>query len=184
MLDVYKISLTGSVQITTPTCDITPASQSMTVPMGQYNINVFTGKGATTSWKNAGIRLNNCGQFYGDTPSGYINGTFDGNTIEPAVLINNTLSITLSPLNGVEDAANGIMRIDADTAQASGVGIQLSTREGTDGLIDLTSALSQKLPQDGTQSITVPLFARYIQTGDSVKAGKANGRLEYVITYQ
>ena len=185
MLDIYKVNVEGSVQVTSPTCDISPASQSMTVPMGQYNINVFTGKGATTAWKNASIKLNNCGQFYGDTPSGFFNGIFDGNstiTVE-AGFKNNTLSITVTPLNGVEDAANGIMRIDSGAAQASGVGIQLSTREGTDGILDLTSALIHTLPKDGAQSITVPLFARYIQTADSVKAGKANGRLEYVITY-
>ena len=76
------------------------------------------------------------------------------------------------------------MRIDDETLSATGIGIQLSSSESTSGLIDLTTGITQTLPDDGTRNITVPLYARYIQTENSVTAGKANGRLEYIITYQ
>jgi len=184
MLGVYKVSLSGSLQITSPTCNITAASKSMTVNMGKHKITAFTGKGATTEWKNASIQLANCGRFYGNAPSGYIGSAFDGNTFTLYPTINNYLSITLTPLNGSEDAAKGIMKIADHPLKATGVGIQLSTSESTSGLVNLASPTIQTLPKDGSQEITVPLYARYIQTADSVIAGKANGLLEYVITYQ
>lgn len=189
MLDVYKITLTGSLQINTPTCDISTVSQAMTVNMGNYHISAFSGKGSATGWKNASIQLANCGQFYGNEPSGYIGGTFNGTTTSTSTTgtENNFLTITLYPQNGTRsttDAANGIMKIDDGTLSATGFGIQLSSSESTSGLIDLTTGITQTLPKDGTRNITVPLYARYIQTENSVTAGKANGRLEYVITYQ
>ena len=186
MLDVYKVSLSGSLQITSPTCNITAASKTMTVNMGKHKITAFTSKGATTEWKNASIQLANCGRFYGNIPSGFRAGVFDGNTFTPDdPNINNFLSISLTPLNGSEDAAKGIMKIADHPLKATGVGIQLSTSESTSGLVNLASpTLKQTLPKDGSQEITVPLYARYIQTADSVIAGKSNGLLEYVITYQ
>ncbi|QOV67341.1 fimbrial protein [Citrobacter sp. BDA59-3] len=184
MAQVYKITLSGNITITVPTCNITPASQSMTVNMGKYDIAAFTGKDATTPWKNASIQLTNCGQFYGNSQGGNTMATFDGSAVTYYNLNNNFLSITLTPLNGIEDAAKGIMKIKDQPLKATGVGIQLSTSESTSGLVNLASPVTQTLPKDGTQSITVPLYARYIQTEDSVKAGKADGRLEYVITYQ
>ena len=184
MLDVYEVSLSGSLQVTSPTCNITLASKTMTVNMGKQKITAFTGKGATTEWKNASIQLANCGRFYGNAPSGYIGSAFDGNTFTLYPTINNYLSITLTPLNGSEDAAKGIMKIADHPLKANGIGIQLSSSESTSGLIDLTTGITQTLPKDGSQEITVPLYARYIQTENSVIAGKANGLLEYVITYQ
>lgn len=184
MVNIYKISLSGSLQITAPTCNITPASQSMTVNMGKHDIADFTGKGATTEWKNASIQLANCGQFFGNSQGGNTMATFNGTVVTYNSLTNNYLSITLSPLNGIQDAAKGIMKIDASSGSASGVGIQLSTTESTSGLVNLSTPVTQSLPKDGTQSITVPLYARYIQTENSIVAGNANGRLEYVITYQ
>jgi len=187
MLDVYKITLTGSLQVTTPTCDISPVSQTMTVNMGTYQVSAFSGKGSATGWKNASIQLANCGQFYGNIPSGKLGGTFNGTTMTTPDLVNNFLTVKLTPRNGTAsatDAANGIMKIDDEALSATGVGIQLSSSESTTGIINLTTGITQTLPKDGTRNITVPLYARYIQTENSVTAGTANGRLEYVITYQ
>ncbi len=187
MLGVYKVSLSGSLQVTSPTCNITAASKTMTVNMGKHKITVFTGTGATTEWKNASIQLANCGQFYGKTGPNMLAGALDGDNYYPLDLQNNFLTVTLYPQNGTRsttDAANGIMKIDDGTSGATGVGIQLSSSESTSGLIDLTTGITQTLPVDGTRNITVPLYARYIQTENSVTAGNANGRLEYVITYQ
>lgn len=187
MVNIYKISLTGSLQITTPTCNIASASQSMTINMGKHLNTTFTGKGSATDWKNASIQLINCGQFFGNTKPGYTSGTLDGDSYTPVAPLNNFLTVTLTPRNGTAsttDAANGIMKIDDHPLKATGIGIQLSTSESTSGLVNLASPVTQTLPKDGTQSITVPLYARYIQTENSIQAGKANGRLEYVITYQ
>lgn len=184
MVDIYRISLSGSLQITVPTCNITPASQSMTVNMGSHDVDVFTGKGTATEWKNASIQLTNCGLFYGNSQGGNTMATFNGSTVAYQSLNNNYLTITLTPLNGMEDAANGVMKIDDHPLKAFGVGIQLAKSESASDLVNLASNMTQALPKDGTPSITVPLYARYIQTENSVLPGKANGRLEYTITYQ
>jgi major type 1 subunit fimbrin (pilin) len=184
MVDIYKISLSGSLQITAPTCNISPASQSMTVNMGSHDVDVFTGIGTGTEWKNASIQLTNCGLFYGNSQGGNTMATFNGSTVAYQSLNNNYLTITLTPLNGMEDAANGVMKIDDHPLKAFGVGIQLAKSESASDLVNLASNMTQALPKDGTPSITVPLYARYIQTENSVLPGKANGRLEYTITYQ
>lgn len=184
MVNSYNISLSGSLQITTPTCNITTVSQSMVVYLGKHDITTFTGKGSTTGWKNASIQLVNCGQFYGNSQGGNDMATFNGSSVAYNSLNSNYLSLTLTPLNGIEDVSKGIMKIDDHPLKANGVGIQLSTNESTSGMVNLASAITQTLPKDGATSITVPLYARYIQTENTVGAGKANGKLEYTITYQ
>lgn len=186
MVNIYKISLTGSLQVTAPTCNITPVSQSMTVNMGKHLNTDFTGKGSATGWKKASIQLINCGQFFGNTRPGYFSGTLDGDSYTPIALLSNFLTVTLTPRNGTAsttDAANGIMKIDEYASKATGVGIQLSSTESTSGLINLTSGISQNLPKTGTSTVTIPLYARYIQTENSVTAGIADGRLEYIISH-
>jgi len=155
----------------------------MTVAMGDYDVNVFTAKGTATDWKDASIRLSGCGQFYGSTSSAI--ATFDGTTTTTTgALANNSWSLTLSPYSPIIDAAKGIMDIDDYALRATGVGIQLSTTESTSGLVNLAAPVTGMLPNDGSSNITIPLYARYIQTENSVKAGRANAKLMYTITYQ
>lgn len=183
MVGIYEINLSGSLTITTPTCNITPASQSMTVPMGSHHVSEFTGKGSGTAWKNASIQLNNCGWFYGNGPSSVV--SFDGtsNNVQ-AGLTNNAADITLTPLDGKITASDGIMAIANNASAASGIGIQLSSSESVSGKINLDSVYTHVLPNDGSQTITIPLFARYIQTENTLSAGSANGKLEYTINYR
>lgn len=183
MLLLQEVSFSGTLTVTAPTCNITTASQAMTVPMGQYDIGDFTAKGTGTAWKDSSIKLSGCGQFYGNTSNSI--ATFDGTTTTATgTLANNTWSLTLSPYSSIIDATTGIMDINDDPLRANGVGIQLSTTQSTSGLINLNNAVTGALPKDGSSNITVPLYARYIQTGNSVSAGKANGKLMYTITYQ
>ena len=124
---------------------------------------------------------------FGNYPSGYSAGTFDGNAITNSTTRSHFLSVMLSPRNGTasaSDPTNGIMKIDDNPSKATGVGIQLSTSESASGLVNLTNSITQNLSKDGSSTITIPLFARYIQTENSITAGIANGKLEYTITYQ
>lgn len=184
MVDVYKITLSGDIQITTPTCDITLASQSMTVNMGRHEMSAFSGKGATTDWKDASINLNNCGQFFGNSQGANVIATYNGQNVKYTKPPSNFVTVTLTPLDGIEDAAKGIMKIDDSPNQATGIGIQLSTNEDTTGLVNLTSGFTQALPMNGVLEVSIPLYARYIQTTDRATAGRANGSLEYTIAYQ
>jgi type 1 fimbria pilin len=183
MVGIYEINISGNLTINTPTCDITPASQSMTVLMGTHHVSDFTGKGSGTEWKNASIQLNNCGWFYGNGPKSVV--SFDGTSNHIlSGLANNAADITLTPLDGTITAADGIMAIANNASAATGIGIQLSSTQSVTGKINLNSAYAYALPDDGSRTITVPLFARYIQTENSLSAGKANGKLEYTISYR
>jgi type 1 fimbria pilin len=183
MVSIYEINISGSLTINTPTCDITPASQSMTVLMGTHHISDFAGKGSGTEWKNASIQLNNCGWFYGNGPKSVV--SFDGtsNHIQSG-LANNAADITLTPLDGTIIPTEGIMAIANNASAATGIGIQLSSTQSVTGKINLNSAYAYALPNDGSRTITIPLFARYIQTENSLSAGKANGKLEYTFSYR
>lgn len=183
MVSIYEINISGNLTINTPTCNITPASQSMTVLMGSHHVSDFTGIGSGTEWKNASIQLNNCGWFYGNSPKPVV--YFDGtsNHIQSG-LTNNAADITLTPLDGTITAADGIMAIANNASAATGIGIQLSSTQSVTGKINLNSAYAYALPDDGSRTITVPLFARYVQTENSLSAGKANGKLEYTISYR
>ena len=182
MVGIYEINISGSLKVTTPTCNITTGSQSMTVKMGSYHTSDFSGPGTGTAWKNASIHLNNCGWFYGNTTTSV--ATFNGTENVPVkALTSNAADITLTPLDGKLNAAEGIMSIASGTSAATGIGIQLSRSEADSGKINLDSAYSYSLPNDGSSTITVPLYARYIQTENTITGGNAIGKLEYTISY-
>lgn len=183
LVKIYQISISGSINITVPTCDISLASKNMIVQMGTHYRRDFTGIGSGTAWNDASIRLINCTQFFGNSSDGSSGATFNG-TSSIYSLSPNRAEIRLSPLNGIEDGINGIMKINDHSQKATGIGIQLSTTTSTSGKIDLNNAVLYPLPQDGSADVTLPLYARYIQTESLVKGGVANGRLEYTITYQ
>ncbi|XXD10862.1 fimbrial protein [Klebsiella sp. R445] len=77
------------------------------------------------------------------------------------------------------DADKGVVNVAGGADAATGVGIQLLRNDqpmplGSD--IDLGS-----ISTDG--AFSVPLKARYYQTGDHVTAGKANGMMSFTLTY-
>ena len=183
LLHIYQFSITGNIHISVPTCDISLASQHMTVQMGKHYKGNFAGAGTGTEWKDASIVLVNCTQFYGNSSAGDSGATFNGTSTTYSIAPNRA-ELTLKVLSGIEDAANGIMKIDEHPQKATGVGIQLSTTRSTSGKVDLNNPLIYPLPQDGSSTIAIPLYARYVQTQNKVQGGVANGRLEYTITYQ
>lgn len=180
---IAKLSVSGNFEVNTPTCNIAPLSANMSVQMGEHNKKVFKGVGTGSPWKNASIQLISCQRFYGNMPTGDSSSSINGvTTTNPLTL--NSVSLTLTPRNGMVDATKGIMKIDEETGKATGVGIQLSTTESTTGIINLNEKLTTSIPNSASTTLTLPLYARYVQTESSVNAGTANGRLEYTVTYQ
>jgi hypothetical protein len=51
MVGIYEINISGSLKVTTPTCNITTGSQSMTVKMGSYHTSDFSGPGTVPPGK-------------------------------------------------------------------------------------------------------------------------------------
>ncbi|MGR7721664.1 fimbrial protein [Klebsiella aerogenes] len=182
MLEIWTRRLSGQVIITAPTCQ-TP---DVRVEMDKWSVSHFTGKGATTAWKDASITMNNCGQFYGYS-AGH-NHSFSGGISHTGPAVKNTWELNLAPQNGALDAAKGIMAISPDAeASATGIGIQLgfgSTTSAESNLVNFTVNKSESIDTSGVSTIKIPLAARYIQTEDKVTAGRADGKLTFTITYK
>jgi type 1 fimbria pilin len=188
---IYEIQISGILNITTPTCNISPSSGSMVVQMGKYKTNSFTGVNTGSPWKNASITLNCPNTFYGNTGvNGVTNktaGTFNGAATTVGSLANNMWELTLTPADGIiGNATNGTIKLaDSDSPMtAVNVGIQLSKTASTSSIINLSSPVTGTFPNTGTSNVAIPLYARYIQTGTPVTAGKARGKLIYTVSYK
>ncbi|WP_148872247.1 fimbrial protein, partial [Serratia marcescens] len=102
-----------------------------------------------------------------------------------ATPVYNSITLTLNSTSGVVDSGNGIMGINSGTeSSATGIGIQLMTDKTGASPAQIGVPIVNILPTDGTVSYDLPLFARYIQTGNSVTPGAANGLLTYTIEYK
>lgn len=182
MLEIYRIRMTGTITVTVPTCNISPASKTMAVNMGVHKLSGFSGTGSHTDWVDASIYLEGCGQFNGYGTS--TNATYNGSTVAAKnVFTSNKFSVMLTPLNGV---ASGAMKLKAQSTGATGFGIQLSRSQSDAGVMNLTGATynyTDPLSSSGSTTVTVPLYARYIQTAAIATGGKADGALEYTVSY-
>ena len=182
MVEIYRIRMSGTITVTVPTCNITPASKAMTVNMGAHKLSDFSGTGSHTGWVDASIYLDGCGQFNGYGTS--TNATYNGSTvIAKNAFTSNTFSVTLTPLNGV---AAGAMKLKDQISGATGFGIQLSRSQSDAGVMNLTGETynyTDPLSNNGSTTVTVPLYARYIQTAATATGGKADGMLEYTVSY-
>jgi major type 1 subunit fimbrin (pilin) len=164
------------VNIVTATCD-TP---DMTVDLGNRKLSAPENKQSgkfTTPWVDASIRLVNCPVFHGIGT-----GTMDQ-------LRDNIMTVTLKPGNATT-STEGIMPVDSGSLAATGVGIQMAHGNTASWqLINFTGGQSKKTyTMSSTQgaTYTIPMVARYMQTAASfsgVKAGRANGKVTYLISY-
>jgi len=183
MVELYRIRMSGTITVNVPTCNITPASKVMTVNMGAHKLSDFSGTGSHSGWVDASIYLDGCGQFNGYGTN--TNATYNGLTVVTRnAFTSNTFSVTLTPLNGV---AAGAMKLKDQISGATGFGIQLSRSQSDAGVMNLTGETynyTDPLSSNGSTTVTVPLYARYIQTAATATGGKADGMLEYTVSYK
>lgn len=163
--DYATYSWGGSVVIqpTIPTCKV--STPSIAVRLRDVNVNVFSGVGKTSPNQSFDIVLQCSG---GDT------GTKTN--------IYTTLTDQTDPSN-VSDT----LSLTKDST-ASGVGIQVLNGTTVIKYGPDSSAAGNKnqwkAGSTGNGTFTVPLAARYIQTAPAVKAGTANGRATFTMSYQ
>ncbi|NAX27582.1 hypothetical protein CAG64_19230, partial [Vibrio sp. V38_P2S17PM301] len=146
MMEFGGVRLKGTLRITVPTCTIQQADKK--VNLGTFDINSdFSGTDNATAWVNTGGIVLNCPAVSGRQVSTIEWDDRDGYTKLPARTAN-TYTIAFSRTsNTIADAARGIIAIDSASAgTASGVGIQLSSKPGTAGIINLDSAHVANLP--------------------------------------
>lgn len=78
------------------------------------------------------------------------------------------------------------MALDSTPYSAVGIGIQLSQGPNVSGKFNLNApVVNYVIPSNGASAWSLPLYARYVQTTTSApQPGHANGKLEFIISYQ
>ncbi|MFJ4247043.1 fimbrial protein [Pseudomonas sp. NPDC089741] len=182
-VEVMRISVSGSINIVSRTCQ-TP---DVSVPMGTHMLNEFSGKNTFTQWQDFSIALNNCPAFNGYYQNTGPRWASDGTSSNLDSRKNNVLQVRLDPTRTAITPNLGIMSLNpsapgADPA-ATGVGLQIADSHGTPlPLATLRASGITPRAVEGA-SYTIPLKARYIQTGDSITAGPANATATFTINY-
>lgn len=181
---VVKSTFTGSINITSNTC----TTPDVNVSLGSHPITTLSGIGSASTWTKFNIALSNCPIFYGTYPP------IDGAAIiwapGGALVINsktkNNLTLTLKPLNGVEDAANSVIKLTENTLNAKGVGIQVVHDDASSSVIEFNKEVDSGLILSNKESTSylIPFKARYFQTQSVATPGVADGKMTFIINYK
>jgi len=167
----------GLITYIAPTC----IAEDKEIFLGDHSVGAFTGSSAT-EWVDASIVMR-CDQSfanaYNDVQAYDNTHTNVATTTRP----DNYYSVSLSPVYGFIDSDRGIIDLDGGSGvSATGVGIQLSRTQAEiswGGVYQWTD-----LNTPASNSINIPLFARYIQTESTVTPGSANSKVVYTVTYK
>ncbi|EDT03118.1 Fimbrial protein [Burkholderia ambifaria IOP40-10] len=102
----------------------------------------------------------------------------------------NKLFYKLKPVGGSEivgKAENGTMSLSNQGGQgdASGVGVQIENGNPSAPIpLDQNIQVNQYNPNQDNQHIQIDFTASYIRTGDNVKAGEADAKATYTLSYE
>jgi major type 1 subunit fimbrin (pilin) len=148
--------------ITTTTFTATALScvtPNVTVPLGTHNSSELQGVGTGTAAVTFNLSLNSC-------PAGLYSIKYQ---IDPTTAV-------------VGNATNGVVALDASST-ATGVGVQLLNNSGVAFALGSQQTFSGYSFATGG-SYTIPLKARYYQTGAKVGPGTANTSMTFTMNYQ
>lgn len=178
-----------STSLYSSTCEFVNASK--TVQMGTHNMHSSTAQGAGTPWVDASFQLR-CSNAWG-----YGADTTDLNNLTK----NNTVKVTVHPLDGFSNANQGIIKLDGSGAQ--GVGVQLAwgdystqgTTPGNPVKLDtptdantLSSNFAAGPYAIGGNAVSgdgsIKMAARFIRTSGTFSPGQANAKVEILANYQ
>ncbi|RDI99212.1 type 1 fimbrial protein [Dyella solisilvae] len=126
--------------------------------MGTHMNSEMTGPDTFTSATGFSISLNDC-------PAGM-----------------DSIQYQIDPVTSVVNSANSVVALDGSST-ATGVGIQLLDNKGTAALPLSTPITFHGYNQNVGGNYSIPLKARYYQTGDRVGAGKANTSVTFTMAY-
>lgn len=183
----FKMGISGNLQIVSKTC----STPDVSVAMGTYAPKDFIGANNATGWKDFSIRLNDCPAFHGTvskTPASWISqsGTSPIGTGGTVSRDKNSLRYRIDPVRTAINAGNGVLSLDpvaAGRPAAAGIGLQIATQAAnTMPLASLQG--SGLILSDFERSYSIPLRARYLQTGGRVTPGPANAAATFTINYE
>lgn len=149
-----NVTLNGTNTITSESCSVT--TNPVNVPLGDHDKSEFSGPGSGTAWQTFNINLS-CIQ---------------------GARINVRIDATADSDAGVP----GIIKLDSDPVNASGVGVQLWYRY-EDSPVQFGQELYYYTSPSGGNEY-VQLQARYYQTTQSITAGKANATATFTLSYK
>lgn len=156
----HVLNLTGSVTVTAPTCTwITQADRL--INLATVSTAMFAGIGSTAAEQAFQLDLNCNGG-----PGGTVSLVFDFmSRPENSAIIQNT---------------------SLAAQKAQGIDLQLlSTAQGSQNVISKGAKLSlAKLAANQTQTLNVPLTARYYQSDAQISAGEVRGQITVTVEYQ
>lgn len=154
-LTTINVYLGNDVAITALAC----STSDVGVPMDTHKASEFSGKNSSAASVGFSISLQNC-------PTG-LNGIKYQVDAAPAVAV-------------VGSPTNGVVSLYTATPAATGVGVQLLDNAENPFPLGTPRTLSYT----GANSYTIPLKARYYQTGDTIGPGDANSAMTFTILYQ
>ncbi|MDI6461581.1 fimbrial protein [Cronobacter malonaticus] len=181
-LNALKINFTGSVNIAALSC----TTPDVNVKLGTWSAeNDFSGVGSGTEWRDASITLTNCPRAWGIRTN--INANDSGIT-SMGNASPNPVWITMKPSTTVIDANNGIFSVTPGSDSASGVGIQIAKGNVSDAshepmVLNTYNNNYWNLSTDDVNTHRIPFVARYVQTEDRMRPGKANGAITFTVLY-
>lgn len=183
VLPVLRLNFSGAINIVSRTC----TTPDVPVPLGSYRVSELGGVGNGTPWQEFDIQLLNCPAFHGYFSNSGPQWSNNGNTL-PGTRTNNAVNFRLDPVNGVIDAANGVMSLNnsapGDAPAATGIGIQIARRtEVPVPLGTMVAGFQASLTPVEGASFSIPLQARYLQTQGTVTPGPANGAAVFTLDY-
>ncbi|MEM5345166.1 fimbrial protein [Paraburkholderia azotifigens] len=150
----YTVTFTTSVvQIINGSC----TTPDVSVPLGTWSTTSFTGAGSTTTAVGFNVSLNNC-------PAGM-----------------NSISYRVDPTTSVLNSPQSVVALDSSST-ATGVGVQLLNNSSNPLPLSSYQTFSGYSSSTGG-SYTIPLKARYYQTGATVGPGPANTSMTLTMQY-
>jgi len=184
-LTIERISLTGAINIVAQTC----TTPDVRVDMGQQQTKSFTGAGSATPWKDFEIQLQNCPAFFGRrTQFQLLDSSTGVRPVQQPLMLSNTLGFTLTPTTAIVNPTQGIVALSPTSsgpAAATGVGLQVANASSTPVTYNSVMASGIRPTATSGASYSIPLRARYIQTGSATPTpGPANTSMMFTINYQ
>lgn len=159
-LVVFEASLSNGlcIDVQGATCSVATASKNITVPLGSYSVNQFSGNNRNTTSHPFNIELQNCNQVQ-QVDVEFI-ATADPNTFNGAI--------------------NGIVQLEQSAGHASGIAVQLLNAQNT------PLGLNQKISvwRGNQNSVTLPFAVRYLKTSSQITPGHANAMMQFMVSYQ
>lgn len=173
---IARVTFSGQVIYNAPTCVI----EDKEIFLGKYPLSAFSGNTAT-DWIDASVTMNCDRAFSSSTQNRFVTSTANGGSSSSSIGTVNRYITSIEAVNGFIDSRRGIMEIDS--GGATGVAVQISRRKSEDTFTSLEWETRYN-PDETTNTFVMPLYARYIKTGSSVTAGKANSKLLYTVEYK